>query len=353
MLGYTKDAARKIAYSSEFVDDAVIRKVIFKHTPRGVKCHIFGKRPGLDNAATCPRIMTVWNYKARMMMEVLVPFHFVPAGRGRTFQEKMRTFPDSPILEGLTDEAVNSGNIYRLGILLHAVADACSHRGFSGIISRRNRIRNLRVDKRSVKGFHQRLVRTYMTRFDRIMTRIFGRMLPVYSHSSAGTIPDIASAEWEYEYDTGGSFIARYRHSGHISNPHRYREAFEGIHKILTEFGNKNPGIREEPPQKTDMQIFHAQFAKPLSLRDSVENWKGFLLQHGLLEEDDPALRYDPHEWVREAFSDYRKKKYSRPVVPNAEAAAGFIRSDWYAFYSAAAEYREQHARLAVHYGIL
>ncbi len=270
ILGYQRDIARKIAYSSEFVDDAVIRRVIFRKAPRGVKCYLFGKRTGLGNAATCPKIMNVWNYKARAMIETLVPFHFIPGGRGRSFQEKMRTFPDSPLLKQLLENTVNSGDIYRLGIALHVLADAYSHQGFSGVISRRNRIKSLRVKKGSVRGFHQHLVRGYMIHFDRIMTRLFGRILPVYSHSSAGTIPDIASAEWEYEYDTGESFIAKYRHSGHISNPQRYQMAFETIKKVLLDFREKHPEVRGDLPEFPGMELFFRQFAEPRSLGESV-----------------------------------------------------------------------------------
>ncbi|MDZ7795839.1 MAG: DUF6765 family protein [Candidatus Marinimicrobia bacterium] len=89
MLGYRKEVARTVAYSSQFVDDAQIKRIIFGSTPRGLKCHIFGKKPGLERTETCPKIMFTWNYRAREMIGTLVPFHFIPGGRGRTFQEKM------------------------------------------------------------------------------------------------------------------------------------------------------------------------------------------------------------------------------------------------------------------------
>ncbi|MDD3965826.1 MAG: DUF6765 family protein [Candidatus Neomarinimicrobiota bacterium] len=346
MLGIRSDLAGKIAYASQFVDDALIRKIVFKHTPHGIRCHIFGNRRGLDHAATCPRIMTVWNYRPRVMFEELVPFHFIPAGRGANSREKIRTFPDSPLLKILKDAAIESGNIYQLGIVLHVLADAHAHQGFSGMISRRNRLKDLRVKKDSIRGFNERIINYYMIYVDAVISRLFGRILPIYSHSHAGTLPDIASAEWEYRYDTGQYFIARYRHSGKISNPGRFRDAFEEMKELLIAFCQKRPDILEKKPDFQDYEAFYRTLTQPMSARESGTVWQHFLLEKDLLNASDSALSYDPHAWLRKAFKNYKRKKFSHRIVSNAVSADNFASSDWYAFYLASRDYKEHYERL-------
>ena len=346
MLGIRGDVAGKIAYASQFVDDALIRKIVFKHTPHGIRCHIFGKKRGLEHTATCPRIMTVWNYRPRVMIEELVPFHFIPAGRGKNFREKIRTFPDSPLLKNLTEAAIQSGNIYQMGIILHVFSDAHAHQGFSGMISRRNRLKALKVKKDTIRGFNERFLNYYMIYVDAFITRFFGRFLPIYSHSHAGTLPDIASAEWEYHYDTGQYFLARYRHSGKISNPERFRNAFEEMKELLIAFAGKRPDILETKPDFQDYEAFYRILTQPMSAKESSGIWQQFLLRTGLLEDGDPVLLYNPQDWLQKAFRNYGKRRFSRRIVSKAEAAKDFIHSDWYAFYLASREYKEHYDRL-------
>lgn len=352
MLGIRPGPAEKIAYASQYVDDALIRRIIFKSTPRGVRCHIFGKKHGLDHAATCPRIMTVWNYRPRVMLEELVPFHFVPAGRGSSFGEKIRTFPDSPLLKELGDATLRSGNIYEMGVFLHVLGDAYAHQGFSGMISRRNRLRALKVRKSTIRGFNEHFINYYMIYVDSVISRLFGRILPIYSHSHAGTLPDIASAEWSYRYDTGKTFIARYRSSGLISNPQRYRQAFGEMKSYLQAFIARNPEIAEDSPGSQDFEELYCFMAKPVSIRESAETWKRFLLDNTLLPQSHPALVYDREKWLRSAFVNYSKKAFSPRVVINAEAADDFLQSDWYKFYLASREYRERYELLITRHAI-
>ncbi|MBN2781392.1 MAG: hypothetical protein JXR21_05470 [Candidatus Marinimicrobia bacterium] len=352
MLGINKEVSYRIAYSSQFVDDALIERVYFKRTPRGTKCHIFGKRRGLDRCATCPRIMTVWSYRHRKMTEELAPFHFIPALRGSRFQEKMRTFPDSPLLKTLMEKALKSGDPYHVGILLHVLGDAWAHQGFSAIISRLNRVQGLGYVRSTVEGLDDRLVTWYLINFDGLFSRLFGRILPMYSHSHVGLLPDIASAEWHYKYDTGKSFITHYADSGTVSNPKRYQAAFDEIADVLKRLIALHPKILGDPVAFQDISRFREQLVRPVSRSESASVWKSFLLENRFFDEHDPALYYDPHAWIRAAFRDYRKKKYTQSIVHAADPAPDFARTDWYAFYLAAREYKEHYDLLVSRAGL-
>jgi len=353
LLGLKKDVSYKIAYSSQFIDDALIKRLMFKKTPRGVKCHIFGKRRGLDHTATCPKLTTTWGYHQRTMIETLVPFHFVPAAKGDSFHHKIRTSPNSPLLHELVDRAVLSGDPYHLGIALHALGDAYAHRGFSGIISRGNRVRAFKVDMSTISGFADRFLARYIMNTSRIYSVTLARIMPMYSHSRVGTVPDLSSAEWSYEYDSSStSFLAKYRSSGPISNPERYCKAFREFLEIIEHFVDVKPGVREKAPMNIEASGFYRQLTMPVSRNNTQSSWETFLLEQELFDPGDEALHYDKHAWIKTAFADYSKKKYSQLFIPNALPIDDFANTDWYRFYQAQREYKEQFDRLIIRFNV-
>lgn len=351
MMGIKKEVAYRIAYSSEFVDDALIDRIIFKNSPRGVKCHFFGKKRGLDQTATGLPIMTVWSYNQKKIINTFIPFHFIPGCKGSLFNKKMRTFPDSPILSSLTKRAIRSGNPYSIGIILHVLGDAHAHQGFSGLVSRRNRVKSLKISRESVRGFMDTLISWYMVHVEWLFSRIFGRILPLYSHSHVGTVPDIPSAEWSYKYNTGNSFLPEFKSTGTIKNRDRYIAAFDEMREILSRFIEKYPEYKEDVPE-IDIKLFNKQLTRVISRRESIVDWEEFLVRHDLLEDTDTALHYDAHDWIREAFKDYKRKKYSRPVVWHAQATDDFAHSDWYNYYQAARNYKEHYDLQVIKYGV-
>ena len=353
LLGLKKDVSYKIAYSSQFIDDALIKRVVFKKTPRGVKCHIFGKKRGLDHVATCPKLTTTWGYHQRTMIETLVPFHFVPGVKGDNFHQKIRTSPNSPILHTLVDNAVASGDPYYLGIALHALGDAYAHRGFSGIISRGNRVRKFKVDMSTIAGFADRFLARYIMNVTWLYSKTLAKIMPMYSHSRVGTVPDLSSAEWSYEYDSSStSFFAKYRSSGPISNPERYRKAFREFLEIIEHFVDAKPGVREKAPVNIEASGFYRQLTKLVSRKETQGSWEAFLLENKLFEPGDEALQYDKQAWLKKAFADYSKKKYSQLFIQQAAPVENFHTSDWYRFYVAQREYKELFDRLIVRYNV-
>ena len=353
LLGLKKDISYKIAYSSQFIDDALIKRVIFKKAPRGVKCHIFGRKRGLDHVATCPKLTTTWGYHQRTMIETLVPFHFVPGAKGDNFHQRVRTSPNSPILHTLVDGAVSSGDPYHLGIALHALGDAYAHRGFSGIISRGNRVRRLRVDMSTIKGFGDRFLARYIMNTSWIYSRTLAKVLPTYSHSRVGTVPDLSGAEWSYDYDSSyGSFFAQYRSSGEISNPERYKKAFREFLEVIEHFVIEKPGVRDKIPENIDTSGFYEQLTKVISREEAQSSWESYMLEHQLFEPGDEALTYDKHAWLKNAFADYSKKKYSQLFIQQARPVDDFSTSDWYRFHLAQRDYKEHYDRLIIQYHV-
>jgi hypothetical protein len=353
LLGLKKEASYRIAYSSQYVDDALIKRIIFKKRAKGVKYHIFGERKGLDFCATCPKISSIWTYHHVRMINTLVPFHFVPGCKGSRFSRQIRTSPNSPILSELIESTVNTGNIYSLGIVLHVIGDAYAHRGFSGIVSRGNRVRKLRVNMDTIRGSSDRFLAKFIAETPRLHSKTMAKILPMYSHSRVGTVPDLSSAEWSYEYDAGiGRQLPKFRSSGNISNPERYREAFNRMIDIIEKFVKLHPEILENP--RTDLQeaAFFEQLTAVVSRDDTQASWEKYMLALKLFDKEDIALIYDKHAWLSKAFDSYKKNMHSRYFITGALPADDFVHSDWYQFYLAQREYKEHYDRLVVKYEI-
>jgi hypothetical protein len=155
--GFSSADARTIAYSSQFLDDALVSYSV--KTERGsyqtLSTHHFGFWDRAQEA-------NVW-----------IPFHFIPgdrdyAGAPRIDEEEnpYNVTPHSSSAKTVLIDALKSRNLYRVGIALHSYADTFAHQNFSG----KNEAWN-RLSERSP--------------------------MPPIGHAQAGHKPDGSEGEWE------------------------------------------------------------------------------------------------------------------------------------------------------------
>ena len=130
-VGIEKETAHKIAYASQFVDDAKVNKItLAADNPSDLLSQLGDE---IINAATCHSYSDLSTYNYSSMTANTSAFHFVPGCEGRNFPKKMRCKKESKIIKSIVEEAVNNADPIKLGITLHAYADTFSHQGFSGI----------------------------------------------------------------------------------------------------------------------------------------------------------------------------------------------------------------------------
>jgi len=346
-LGLKKDMAYKIAYSSQMVDDALIERLIFKKKAKAVRFHIFNKQIGLDHCATCPKIMTIWSYNHAKMMRTLVPFHFVPSCLGNTYSRRIRTSLDSPILKKLIDSALESKDPYHLGIILHVLGDAHAHQGFSGVVSRGNRIRKLRLDLDTISGKGDCFLAKLIARYPKLHSRTLARILPMYSHSRVGTLPDLPSAEWSYEYDIASKNpLPKFKATGPISNPKRYIQAFQEFIELIQKFIDLRPELERDKIYDLQEVGFFDQLVKNIPRDEIGASWSEYLVKYGLFEKHDSRLIYDKHAWLRSAFKNYKTRMNAKTIPAKVIPVSNFARSHWYQFYLAQREYKKTYDRL-------
>ena len=173
-VGIEKETAHKIAYSSQFVDDAKINKItLADDNPKAILSGIkkdFDDSEKIINAATCHDYFIVNTFNYGAMINNTTAFHFVPGCDGKSFVKKMRCKKESPIIMDILKAALKEGDPIKLGITLHAYADTFSHQGFSGILSKVNDVEELATSNKiqedvGLRGFANKL-------FDQVLSLI-------------------------------------------------------------------------------------------------------------------------------------------------------------------------------------
>ncbi|MBN2739220.1 MAG: hypothetical protein JXR70_19735 [Spirochaetales bacterium] len=159
--GYDDEESYVIANSSQLVDHNCTVYTINEGKPDSYSNYI-------------SQTMDITN-PVKKLMRVYLCFHFFPgdidapsANRKDGKLHLLNTTPNSPNVEKMLDEALATGNLYRIGIALHAYADTWCHQNFVGTFDH------------------------YNTYNDTIR-----RMIPGIGHACALTHPDMVSLLWE------------------------------------------------------------------------------------------------------------------------------------------------------------
>jgi hypothetical protein len=338
--GFEKDTAQKIAYASQFVDDAKINYLTVRgDLPDGITSDRVNEKNCFFNMATCHTYTRIKTFNYSAMIHNTSAFHFVPGARGPSFVRKMRCREKSPVCEKIMDAVLQKNDPIFLGLVLHPFADTFSHQGFSGLLSKVNDIDDCKILNKSGRGLDQLLLSAREVRdgFYKMMDFV----MPAYGHGQAMGFPDLPYLKWSYDYDYTDEFAELYQSSGVIDNPRRFCTAFEEIRGYLQSYLQKYPKYRDSKVVGKGFEpLFKALVAKK-SDKGRIRNWRKVLVENGLFEQGDPALKYDKDLWLREAFDDFDRKRFHHRQVIGAKLAPGFKDSCWYRFYRAVKWYKE------------
>ena len=158
--GFNDEQAEIIAHASQLTDDNVRQYCINRGKPDEFKNYIS---------------FTYNILKPRKTLSHVYPiFHFLPGdhnypGAQRTDRKKSKfnTTPDSKNSRAILELAFNTGNLYRIGIALHAFADTWAHQNFTGLFESFN----------AMPGIKEALI-------------------PDIGHADAGNKPEYVSYSW-------------------------------------------------------------------------------------------------------------------------------------------------------------
>ncbi len=247
--GLSTSVSEVIATCSQYVDEAVERELPV--TPDG-----FGVRPEV----TAHRIGDLKeNTDSEDQRQVWVPFHFLPGGEGESQSERLVCKPDSPIARACVDHAVENCKrpygVELTGVVAHAYADTFAHQGFSGVSSRRNRVKQgsvrLANDRPEASTFFGPLLTALLQRLDpgqghliqNFRSAVTGLAnLGSLGHASVSICPDQPFLVWSYEYE---SFDGIPGGGADRINPLDYIDAAQKLHAFFRRIRDARPDLAD------------------------------------------------------------------------------------------------------------
>ncbi|OGP91184.1 MAG: hypothetical protein A2156_02665 [Deltaproteobacteria bacterium RBG_16_48_10] len=302
-IGNGETESQLIAYASQYVDDNNESQVIGLMEEDG-NPEISGSERGGDADRVwevhryqkfpwAVRIRETKNFFRPVMTRTLffkslfpmfqrylfVPFHFLPGDPEKVPEIKGRknpwsTTPNSRNAVRILASALESGDLYRIGVALHTFADTWSHQNFSGF-----------EDDWNAAG------------------SIF---LPDIGHAEVMEKPDTISEKW----------VDRRLHL-EIDNVERARDAVREIFHWLSKY--RNPGLKWE-----DVKDEFEEFLQSKNMDERIKRVKALYPGEDLEYEEDLEKK-----WI------YKALEYDSETG-EVMGKEGFFRSHWYRFQCAA-----------------
>jgi len=342
--GFKKESAHKVAYASQFVDDARINHIVIAGNPGRdlIQCDNIDNQPSFFNMATCHSYTRMKTFNIEAMINNTCAFHFVPGCRGPNFAKKLRCSEESSVITDILREALEEDDLIKLGIVLHAYADTFSHQGFSGILSKVNDIKECKTLSRLPWTWSDKFARVFKWSVKDKFDKLLDSAIPAYGHGQAMEYPDLPFLRWSYEYDYSDQFSTAYKSSGEIDNMARYERAFQKIKGYLEDYLSRHREYRDGGISFQKFDILFDTLLLEKTDRERVKNWQKTIVAQGLFAEEDPACAYDENGWLREAFANFEEEKFNQRKVDRAVTTANFSASNWYKYYLAVKWYKER-----------
>ena len=294
--GFTLEESEIMAYSNQHVDDNTEHRYV-------------NYRDGGYYISQISQTMDI--SKPSQKRQTIYPlFHFIPASPDEVheeraippFEHQFNTAPNSTNAQELLKLAMESGDLYRIGIASHAYADSWSHQNFVGLKHRFNR---------NPSGF-------------------------------AWIIPNICHADFLHAPDTVGTIWDDKRlRKREINNNERFLEAAEYIFRFYGQYKEMDAQQVEQEwvalkgPLSIAMEreTFDDEPPPPFPTGDRQSKGR----RSAYLEICPEIPRYDKKKWWIEAIDEM---EHETDVFDRYWAKDDFTSSHWFKFQEAASIHR-------------
>jgi hypothetical protein len=318
LAGFSHDEADVVAYSSQYVDDAVNAGAIE-----------FENGASYSRISSAHKMLDYRNFEALADAVVWVPFHFLPGNGGLPagqepqgpFIRKLVCLPNSPIAQDMVRAAIWSARrpwgLHRLGISMHVYADTWAHQGFAGVSHAVNHARDIAGPTGAPDT----------PLLERLKSYFINDALPL-GHGTVLGNPDKPYLVWAYTNGLGER-IQR-------NNPRDFLEASDHICRAMQCFraGDPNAVVPGLPPRDGETL---ARMFKEITVADDDERHRVWLEQiaRGVFSFGPQALKYTGEgegSWKHEALGTVGNGPFTyRPA---------FLRSHWKMFHDALQAHR-------------
>jgi hypothetical protein len=343
--GLKKKAATIVATAAQFVDDNAEKESIeFKDSGR------------LDAQATAHHSLNIKNIDEEDQRQIWVPFHFLPGNKGDSFTERLICRMNSPIVKGMIDYNLSHLNmpyaLHLAGVTAHVYADTFSHYGFSGISSRRNRVKNDSFEfSRDLNPETRDYINGKAESFKKKYPREGGGLVNIKSwiaekfsgalgHGAVVTFPDRPYLVWRFTYEKPKA-DSKWR-----KNPVTFLKGAHALHELFRRTAKERPDFADGKFKKfssiesTVKDILSLQAKK----EDRIQEWQR-AAQDGILfatgKEKIPVYKAD--DWLEQRKSLDGRKDSKLALASNV-----------FRFYQAASVHRNHVLRtLLPKYGLV
>ena len=326
--GIPQEDAGVIAYASQFTDDARLSDDVY-NKDGGLMYGISTAHHPVQAAVNLPK-----DYATNMegQRKIWVPFHFLPGGKGNTFDEKILCVEGSEIAHEMfmnhiklacSHKGKKAYGLELLGICAHVYMDTYSHYGFSGMSSKKNNVHQptIKITNKLSKNIFD-LVKT---KLDEAWKIIQGQMtefgLGALGHAGVDVYPDMPYLQWKFKFDNprpgeDGTESVR-------NNQDSFLNACEKLHGYFARVAKKCYDVKNVKP----FDEIEGAVKKLLSVKDKLEQREEKWLKSGLCD----------------GVQEYEKVKTwdsQRNDFINATNSGDAIETNIYRFHQAAAYHR-------------
>ena len=252
-VGYNPHDAYLIAYSSQYTDDNDKRFEISEETPNSYHNYISQTLNILKPAEDLLRIHPVFHFLPGTKDEV-----FVDSGRRRDGKlHLLNTIPNNQNARLLLKEALDSKNLYRIGIATHMYSDTFAHQNFVG----------------------------YKDSFN-AMKGLFEKVIPYIGHAEAEYKPDWPALSWEDK-----RLIPSH---SKIGNKQRFLDAASSLFKEYCGSLGRSPSSPEIKNLITELDKAIGEEDKTNQLsKNRIDRYKTLI--------GDDFIEYNKEAWFKEA----------------------------------------------------
>jgi len=331
IAGFNAEQSSKIAYASQYVDDATNSGIIK-----------FNNGARYSRISSAHKVFDLRNFNSLFNLQVWTPFHFLPGNGGLKagenpdgkFINKLVCTPDSYPAKDMVELCLNDADkpyaLHRLGITLHVLADTFSHKGFAGVSHRINDVEELNSELFSFRK------NKFKNTLERITSVFVDNLMPL-GHGAALKYPEYPFQKWDYINGLGQKVVR--------DNPAIYMEASKVLYRTIARFNARILGrsVQEKLPEK-DLKLIEKNINgfrdEDVELR--YECWKKSIMEDDFSfeKEENEQIEYIAKgvgSWKHKALNTEKEKDNESDFF---EYKPDFLTSNWKCFHVAIQKHR-------------
>lgn len=319
-VGFSSEDSQIIAYSCQFVDDAVDHEEMNVNGRLDILHKRFSNKTFNPVCTAHKGLQFLKGFKKDVQDRIYIPFHFLAdLDELKSENDSFIVNPNGNLAKNLvllakTELSKTTGeerimNLVRLGIAIHTYSDTWAHQGFSG---RHNSVEN---DIEDIELYQE-------GKWEKIsfINNLEYNSLPDIGHAEAASYPDQSHLKWRYRKLSTNTIIER-------DNSKIFLEAAENIFNIFIGINKKS----EWESLKTKLNecfLFYSD-----SLDEKFNKFQKVFPEIGFY--------YDSKQWHNEALSVVKPNNIVKKIKEDKPNYILGSDKKWFYFHLAALEQRE------------